>query len=895
MGLLGNWRIENSADMQQPTNGSETNIFDSPKLYPRSTWVRVAIVLGLAILCIVPFVFLVKIDPVNAILISIPVAMAGWYFGINVGLIASFLGVALSALLLANFNGRDWLPWIVIGWPGNLIMIGAGFLGGRVQQELSARTHSLAELRTRDRYITLVNMTIGDILNPKNVDDRYLYLVTHLVNLFVADYAHLIQWDATREQAILMASTLFLEKPASDILLEPVESELTSSVLRTGRVLVIEDVLNSRHVVTPSLFRNSSLSPRSALCIPLIAGDQKLGVAIIVYDTPHHFKTEEITYAEFAADQIALALKTIQQEFEIRKQLKVANTLVNIERALSETERVGIRTVLQFIVDSACELIPGAENAVLHLLDGDQQILVPRAVSGEESKSKTRLEMRLGEGAAGRAIATGAVIGVSDTLNDPRFINRAAVGKYRSLVVAPIQSNEQAFGSISIYSERPNTFTSEAGNLLRALGTQAAIAIENVNLLETTRQDLKEMNALYHISRGLATSLDSVQLMEDVVNLLKQEFGYYHAQIYVIDPESGDLLIRTGSGEIGDQLLENGYRLPAGAGIVGHVAETEQPFVTNNVQDVVFFIRNPLLPETLSELAVPIKIENEVVGVLDIQHVRPGHFTQRDLQLMTTVADQLAVVLQKANFYADLQASLNQEKAMRLQLIQSERLAVVGRLLASVSHELNNPLQAIQNALFLIKEEEKLSPQGSQDLEIILSETEQLSILLERLRTTFHPTRMEDFEDVGLNLIVENIISLTATHMRHREISFQFFPDPDLPTVPAISGQIRQVVLNLFMNAVEAMQPGGNLSVQTQFIPKEDRILLCVSDTGSGIDPEAMPHIFEPFFTNKETGTGLGLTITSDIIRQHNGAISAENNLSGGATFKVWLPVHKKS
>jgi two-component system NtrC family sensor kinase len=219
----------------------------------------------------------------------------------------------------------------------------------------------------------------------------------------------------------------------------------------------------------------------------------------------------------------------------------------------------------------------------------------------------------------------------------------------------------------------------------------------------------------------------------------------------------------------------------------------------------------------------------------------------------------------------------------------------VGRLLASVSHELNNPLQAIQNALFLIKEEEKLSLQGSQDLEIILSETERLSILLERLRTTFHPTRTEDFEDVELNPIVENIISLTATHMRHREISLQFFPDPILPTVPAIPGQIRQVVLNLFMNAVEALQPGGNLSVQTQFIPDEDKILLCVSDTGSGIAPEVMPHIFEPFFTNKETGTGLGLTITSDIIRQHNGGISAENNPGGGATFKVWLPVHKKS
>ena len=241
--------------MQHPTGGNGTHVLKLPNLYPRSIWVRLAIVLGFAILCVVPFVFSVKIDPVNALLISIPVAMAGWYFGITAGLIASFLGVALSAFLLANFNGSDWLTWIVIGWPGNLIMIGAGYLGGRVHQELSAHTRSLEELRTRDRYVTLINMTIGDILNPKNIDDRYLYLVTHLVNLFIADYAYLVRWDATREQAILMASTLSLEKPASDILLEPVESEITASALRTGRVLVIEDVPNSRHIVIPSLLR----------------------------------------------------------------------------------------------------------------------------------------------------------------------------------------------------------------------------------------------------------------------------------------------------------------------------------------------------------------------------------------------------------------------------------------------------------------------------------------------------------------------------------------------------------------------------------------------------------------------------------------------------------------
>jgi signal transduction histidine kinase len=130
--------------------------------------------------------------------------------------------------------------------------------------------------------------------------------------------------------------------------------------------------------------------------------------------------------------------------------------------------------------------------------------------------------------------------------------------------------------------------------------------------------------------------------------------------------------------------------------------------------------------------------------------------------------------------------------------------------------------------------------------------------------------------------------------MRHKNITFEFIPDLELPVVPGIPDQIRQIVLNLFMNAVEAMQTGGHLTVYTRRLPEQDRILFSVTDTGPGIDPEILPHIFEPFMTNKENGTGLGLTITADIIRRHNGDIQAENNPEGGATFRVWLPKVRK-
>jgi two-component system NtrC family sensor kinase len=261
---------------------------------------------------------------------------------------------------------------------------------------------------------------------------------------------------------------------------------------------------------------------------------------------------------------------------------------------------------------------------------------------------------------------------------------------------------------------------------------------------------------------------------------------------------------------------------------------------------------------------------------------------------MIAVADQLSVALQKANLYGELQTSLSQERYMHAQLIQSERLAVIGRLLASVSHELNNPLQAIQNALFLVNDEENLSVQGHRDLEIVLSETERMADMIKRLRAFYRPSRAEDFQDIQLNDISVEVSALTANHMRHKNITFKFIPDLELPLVPGIPDQIRQIVLNLFMNAVEAMQDGGHLTVYTDRLPEQDRILFSVTDTGPGIDPQILPHIFEPFITNKENGTGLGLTITADIIRRHHGEIRAENNPGGGATVRVWLPKDRK-
>jgi len=582
--------------------------------------------------------------------------------------------------------------------------------------------------------------------------------------------------------------------------------------------------------------------------------------------------------------------KQSQRDRELTQRLQEADALSKINIALGQAERVGLASILQLIVDSAKKIIPGAEQAVIHILDDEKKLLIAQAVTGYQNPNYVEIKMRLGEGVAGQVISSGETINIADVNTDQRFLKPDATLKFRSLMVAPVTSGNQKLGTISVQSQLTEAFTQNDSDLLKALGNQAAIAIENAHLLENTQQALRETDALYRISQGLV-SLNAEELLEDAVNLLQTNFGYYHVQVYVIDSETGDFVLQAASGAVGERLKEQNYRLSAGLGIIGHAAETLTPFFTNNVDQVVFFIRNSLLPETKSEMTVPVKIGSQVLGILDIQQAPPRVFTPRDLQIVSAIADQLAVAMQKADLYENLQKSLQQEQTIRSQLIQSERLALVGRLLASVSHELNNPLQAIQNALFLLREEINLSNQGRQDFDIILSETERMAALIERLRSAYRPIRSTDFQPVQLNHVIEDVYALINTHLRHKEIAFEFLPETNLLPASGISDQLRQVVLNLFLNAVEVMNPGGCLTVMTCNLAGQKEILLSVKDTGPGIDPEILPKIFDPFITSKNTGTGLGLTITHDILEQHHGHIEAENDPEGGAVFKVWLPV----
>ncbi len=250
---------------------------------------------------------------------------------------------------------------------------------------------------------------------------------------------------------------------------------------------------------------------------------------------------------------------------------------------------------------------------------------------------------------------------------------------------------------------------------------------------------------------------------------------------------------------------------------------------------------------------------------------------------------------------AELNATLEQKVRERTRELEqahaslrhAEKLSSLGRLSATIAHEINNPLTGILGLLGLIREDCPpdcpVNPHLHQDLEKIDRQMASIAQLAQRLRDYAKPPRQER-RPVVLNQVVQEVLHLVGRELGKKHIKVVQELDPELPPVYASPGQMGEILLNLVLNAQDAMPEGGQLRIRTW--TQDGQVHLQVADTGVGIPPEVLEHIFEPFFTTKgERGTGLGLAICYSVVRDHGGEIRVESQPSQGSTFTVLLPV----
>ncbi len=423
-----------------------------------------------------------------------------------------------------------------------------------------------------------------------------------------------------------------------------------------------------------------------------------------------------------------------------------------------------------------------------------------------------------------------------------------------------------------------------------------------------------------HTLLAICSALLVIHDVEAILQLISREVarlfpGTRSTLVFLVDPDRQQLALRaTSNGQPCDLVLHPDQGLarrsllsPRAMLLTGRDLQTDlQSLLTAQIEQtsVVFA---PWPPTSM--LLAPLRVEAQRLGVLMLcSGSQTDLFHPRDLPFIQTLADLSAVAISEAqqreratNLQRDLAQiqSLHAEAQARLstaqaQLLQSAKLAAVGELAASVAHEINNPLYAARNSLYLV--EQDLPPDATQRpfLEIAQNELGRIARIITRMRDFYRPTRAE-LTPTNVNKILIETVELVQTHLRHNRISITSDLTADLPHSIAHADQLRQVFLNLMLNACDAMPDGGCLHLTTGVLPPtNDRaacVIIRITDTGTGIAPEHLPHLFEPFYTTKPQGTGLGLAISAHIISQHDGQISVESTPGAGTTFVITLPV----
>lgn len=266
-------------------------------------------------------------------------------------------------------------------------------------------------------------------------------------------------------------------------------------------------------------------------------------------------------------------------------------------------------------------------------------------------------------------------------------------------------------------------------------------------------------------------------------------------------------------------------------------------------------------------------------------------FSEADMEMFLILSRQAAAAIENARLYDEQRAYVRKIEESQNALLQAEKMAAAGRLSASIAHEVNNPLQSVQNCLHLAGREDLPAEKRKEYFDMARVELERLSLTVQRMLDFYRPGTVQS-QQVDLAELVGYVVNLTQKQMEERGIRVKVELPAALPPVQAVSSQIQQVFINMILNSFDAMPQGGLLHIAGRTARGGVEILF--QDSGLGVPREKQSSIFEPFFSTKEGGTGLGLTVSYNIISAHGGTLELLPDHGKGATFRVYLPIGEK-
>ncbi len=543
------------------------------------------------------------------------------------------------------------------------------------------------------------------------------------------------------------------------------------------------------------------------------------------------------------------------------------------------------KEVLQLILKAAFS-ITRASSASLMLVHEDSGTLTVEVAEGFKGKRIFNTRLTIGQGVTGWVAETGVPLRLGNVRKDPRYIS--VQQNLRSELAVPLKIGGRVIGVISVDSTRLNHFTSEDEALLSSLAAQSARVIQTTRLYEEARRRAEELELLSEVSRGLSSTLDLRGVLAEAVAQTARVCRAEIVSIFFVAEDCEHLEMAACHGGSDKYRLQPTISL--NKSLLGRVIESGKAKIVCDVHSEneggEFYVD----PHVNSLLAVPLVSKDKALGILCVYGAKKRIFDSHDERLLSSLARSAALAIENARAHRRMLAA---EEGLR----SAEKFSMLGELAAGLAHEIRNPLTSIKVLFGTLYKSPRFPTDAQQDAEMINKQIARLETIVEgfltQARAQVAPMQSKT---VDLNATVDESMLLLASSANEGTRLMINVCDGELP-VKGDATQLSQVVYNLVLNAIQAVDKRGRITVATTRIPKTDgkpaEVCLEVTDDGPGLPETVQLKLFQPFVTTKKSGVGLGLSIVKRIVEAHGGRLDVESPRKGmdhGALFRAVLP-----
>jgi len=595
---------------------------------------------------------------------------------------------------------------------------------------------------------------------------------------------------------------------------------------------------------------------------------------------------------------------------EIKQSLRLPRRIAdNLRILIKIAETVHNSSDLDKIYDTALDLVMELEKvdmaAIYIVEEGTNSAVLQAHRNFPPSYLEKASVIPYPAGITWKVINTGRMLNIDD-INKVKEIGPAGMkAGYHGILGVPILYGGRAIGVIWFARDEEEKFTRSEIDLLTSIGNQIAIAIaraKQTSELEERNENLSILSAIVEKVHG---SSDLNLIFETFLDMVGGMNMIDIVCVYLVEGagDEREAVLRIQRG-LDAECVEKTARIPYPGGITWEVINTGEMFCYNGLSDGPSRV-SPMDPTFGSRivLSLPLKHRGQTIGVIHFTRREKGQFEKHELDILYSLGNQIGTAVSKAKMFEEagerakeLEWLYRDLKATQDQLIQSEKLASLGQLVSSIAHEINNPLTPILGyAQMLIASPETEEEKRQRFIEVIYSSADKVRKIVENL-LSFARKDKPRREYVSINDILKNTVKLRQYQLELDNIGVVMDLDAGLPKTMADSTQIDQVFTNIIMNACHAISgtgaQGGTITIKTRTGMSGD-IEAVITDTGPGVPEEIVHRIFDPFFTTKPpgVGTGLGLSVSYGLMKEHSGEILVESEPGKGASFIVRLPV----